>query len=60
MNDVTKAVIGMVAGAAIASFFSGIFIKELISIHQKELDKIAVCEAELPRNKHCELVAVPK
>lgn len=60
MKDTFKVLVGMIIGVIVSMAVSSIVIKDLTRSEKDNLEKIATCEAILPRNKFCELVAVPK
>lgn len=44
------------------SFVVGVLVGLLLLVysHSEDADKIDACEAKLPRDQHCTLIAVPK
>lgn len=48
--------IGMIAGIMFVHYYQ----QPLFERHKEQMDSIAKCEATLPRNKTCEMVALPK
>lgn len=53
MKFLTGGVLGVVAFALFISFVPG-------SFHKMAKDELEKCEATLPRNQTCEIIAVPK
>ena len=55
----TRAESGLLIFAVVIGFVLGAVI--MINVHKSEYRAmIAECEKEMPRNEHCELVALPK
>lgn len=64
MQDVNLRVfctaIGFIMGMIAGMMFVHYYHQPMFERHMKQMESIAKCEATLPRNKTCEMIALPK